>query len=330
MDKVDETEQLDKTRTRAIYLRLQDFGSKIMLFPSTFAMNSNFFRAPVDIKQETTLVMAKYATFRSMKYANPNYHRNEFLKIRKEQSFGKEIEFLNPLYCCTYHTEYGKKSFYQISHFINKNNNKDEYIGDTLTLNIRSGVKMLDNNTKQLCDETWNKCYTNKLKTIYKTIKNNLSQNITDLNMNYKKNQNDNELFLYLIKFRYVDQDILGHINNVSDFQLIEECLVNFDKNILKKQNIIYSISIVYWKVTKIKQYKYCYVVIRDKKNIIFKDKEDNKNYKGIDYYGTISVCKKCCQSNDTNTVNDCNHTHNWENQRGFVARIVNKKPAKL
>eukprot|EP01084_Bolivina_argentea_P267664 454427_1 len=188
---------MDKTRTVSVYPRLHDFSNNNgILSPAFFAAQAEFYRAPIDTKQHLTLIMAKHVCYDSMKYGNPSYTQGLAANIRKEQYYVKanNIKYENPMYCITYHPEYGSKSFYQISHF---NDHKNKNIAHSLTLNIRLSPKtmrpgMVDDNIKNLCDNTWNdKKYENILKLKYKLLKVELSQNMKYLNDNYKKMQSD-------------------------------------------------------------------------------------------------------------------------------------------
>eukprot|EP01084_Bolivina_argentea_P267663 454426_1 len=147
---------MDEKRTVSVYPRLQDFvNNNGILTPSFFASQAQFYRSPISTKQMFTLIMAKHASYDSMKYANPTYTQRLSGRIHKEQ-YGKSatLKYENPMYSVTYFPEYGSKSFYEISHF---SDDKNKYIAHSLTLNIRLSPKtmrpgMVDDNIKNLCD----------------------------------------------------------------------------------------------------------------------------------------------------------------------------------
>eukprot|EP01084_Bolivina_argentea_P118488 210220_1 len=268
-------------------------------------------------KTDRAFMFCKHTTFDNINDINP---LSQQLRIATSYRLSRIASRFPPFYSLAYYTEYGKSSYWSVSHLADIITNKMFAHGIWMMVMINSKTRKSQTvipAIKAMCDNNWINEYPKQFKNgKYPQLKRNCSNHINTLNK-IRKNKNKKLIYSYPIQMRYRDEDQNKHVNTHSYSRYTYECLMMYDKQVKGNKAVIFWMTNLFWKEIRIQNFNHCYVNIWD----------ISMNGNEKIYVGTIDIDETVCKRDGNKIVIDSNRNLDnieWIHYHGFMAGVVN------
>eukprot|EP01083_Nonionella_stella_P044659 120212_1 len=268
--------------------------------------------------KDRSFVFCKHITFDNITDIDPLSQKK---RIAATYALSRKSRRFPPFYTLAYHTEYGKTSYWTVSHL-------KDIITDTFFAHGIGMHVMIDAHTrrpqpvipgiKAICDNNWINEYPKEFKYgKYQELKSTCSSHIKILN-EVRANESKELVHSYPVQLRYHDEDSNKHLNNHAYARYVYDGLMMFDKEVRANKAVLFWMTNFYWKEFGIRDYTHCYVNIWN----VAMDANDIKVY-----VGTIDIDETICKRKGDgdigfNTNIDLSNVR-WKHYHGFMAGVA-------